>query len=119
MRNGHQNDIKDFFARETRTPIYAFWNTMRWILKQMALFVLRVILWGFFFMLPSFSVVLFVFHWFTAKMQEEIPKQNRRPAAFVSQERARPQRSMFDLSMFHTLSQDFRYWRNEILRFKK
>ena len=112
------SEAKQFLTEEIRKPIYAFGNMTRWILKQSVLYVLRLILWSIFFMLPSLFLPLLFFHWFTAKMQEEIRPQNRRQAV-ISQAPVPPQRSFADLSVLHALSQDLRFWRNEILRFKR
>ena len=110
--------MKDFLALEIRKPVLAFGNMLRWIVKQSSLCFLRLLLWSFFFMLPSFSLLLFAFHWLTAKMQEEMPKQSARSNS-VSQVPVQPRSSLSNLSVLHVLSQDFRFWQREIERFRR
>lgn len=112
------SQVKDFLLAEARKPIVAFGKTARWLLKEVALYALRLILWGLFFVLPSFFFVFLGFHWVTSKVRQEIGKATSQPG-WVSQAPIQTETPLARLSALRTLSRDLKFWVREFERLKK
>ena len=111
MRN-----IRDFLVQEIKKPIEALYGVMRWLVKQTALYVLRFVLWGIFFLMPSFLFAVFGFHWVTGKVRSGIQSTTSQARA-ASYSSPQPQTSP-NFSVIRALSQDLRFWIREFERFR-
>lgn len=112
------SQAKDFLLAEIRRPMVAFGNMARWIVKEVALYALRLILWILFFVLPSFFFTFLGFHWVTNKVREEIAKATS-PPGLVSQAPFQSETPLADLSALRTLSRDLKFWLREFERARK
>lgn len=110
--------IKDFLLREVRKPVDSFFKMMRWTAKASLLLILRLILWGFFFVIPSLLLALLSFHWFTKSLRGRL-EQVDAPQAMTEQTPVQPHSMPSQTSAFRILNQDLRFWLRELERFRK
>jgi len=110
--------INEFLKKEAMRPVLVFISMIRWLLKQIVLYVLRLVLWSIFFMLPSLMLVFFGFHYFTGKVRNEI--QNSASSTKIVRYVPIPSgEAQSGFSMIRTLSQDLRFWILEFERFRR
>ena len=111
------NKIKIFLLQEIRKPIDFLGKSALILAKASMLFALRALLWGFLFLLPVLSILLFTFHSLTGRVREEWVKQELRPPQVSPP--SRPQVTFSHASIFRALNQDVRFWQRELERLKK
>ncbi len=109
--------INEFLKKETARPVMVFVGMIRWLLKQIALYVLRLVLWSIFFMMPSLMLISFGFHYFTGKVRNEI--QSSASTRIVRSTPLPYRQAESGFSMIRTLSQDLRFWILEFERFRR
>lgn len=109
-------EVRVFLKEEMKKPLRAFWSMLRWLGKQIALYVLRLVLWSLFFVLPSLALIAFGFHWLTGKVRNEIQNVNLSNNAVIASTPTVQTHS--DASALRSLSQDLRFWIHEFERFR-
>lgn len=109
-------NIQFYLKEEVKNPIHALRVTAVWLVRFLGLLALRLVLWGFLFLLPAFAFLLVTFHWVTTKAKSEIEKQ--KPVQRIGAVYSSPA-SDGSLYGMRTLIRDIRFWMDEIERFRK
>ncbi len=117
LRITRMQEARSFLANEIKKPVRALYSMLRWLAKQIALYMLRFVLWSLFFVLPGFVFAFLAFHWFTGKVRNEIQHVNTRTSS-VRYAPVQSSQVPSGFSTIRTLSEDLRFWVRELERFR-
>lgn len=109
-------EFKAYLKQEIKRPVFALIETVKFTAKFICVSILRLILWGFLFILPILVSLLVCFHWTTEKTRETFGGTSQ---AYQRGMRPAGSESSNSLLSLTTLSRDLRFWVIELERLKK
>jgi len=105
----------EFLANEARKPVKALGLSLTALIEFLALFLLRLVLWIFFFLLPLVILFSLVFHVMSDQAKKFLPKS----AGFPNPPPLNPlQAASASTHPLKAVTEDLRFWLRELERLR-